>query len=180
MSQGTKSPGHALVNADDAVLVALGANLPSEFGQPRETLEAALAAMPGLGINVVSRAPWYKTAPVPVSSQNWYVNGVAAVETGLDPEALLAALHEIETRFGRVRREVNEARVLDLDLLAYGRLVREDTPPLLPHPRLQERAFVLLPLRDILPDWQHPVTGEGLADMLSRLPDGQKAERMPD
>lgn len=166
--------------ADAAVLVAMGANLPSRFGPPRETLEAALAAMTEAGLNVVSRSPWYKTAPVPASSQDWYVNGVAAVETELDPAALLTVLHEIEAGFGRVRREANEARLLDLDLLAHGRLIRDDAPPLLPHPRLQDRAFVLLPLADIVPDWRHPVTGESLNVMLSRLPGGQKAERLAD
>ncbi len=180
MSQGTKSPGHKLVIADDAVLVALGANLPSRFGPPRETLEAALAAMAELGINVVLRSPWYKTAPVPASSQDWFVNGVAAVQSDFDPVALLAALHRIEAGFGRVRREANEARVLDLDLLAHGRLIRGEAPPLLPHPRLQDRAFVLLPLADIVPDWVHPLTGDGVNVLLSRLPEGQKAERLAD
>ena len=84
------------------------------------------------------------------------MNGVAVVETSLPPGDLLALLHEIERRFGRERREVNAARILDLDLIAYGDLVRTDAPPLLPHPRLHERAFVLLPLADVAPDWRHP------------------------
>jgi 2-amino-4-hydroxy-6-hydroxymethyldihydropteridine diphosphokinase len=86
---------------------------------------------------------------------------VAAVSTGLDAAALLALLHRVETRFGRTRRARNEPRTLDLDLLDYDGLVRSEAP-ILPHPRLAERAFVLLPLRDVAPAWRHPVSGRTL------------------
>jgi 2-amino-4-hydroxy-6-hydroxymethyldihydropteridine diphosphokinase len=155
------------------IFVGLGANLPSPMlGPPRPVLEAALAALPAQGITVAARSRWYESAPVPVSDQPWYVNGVARVETDLAPAALLAVLHEIERQFGRVRRTVNEARILDLDLLAYDGLV-EAGPPVLPHPRLHERAFVLLPLRDVAPDWRHPVTGATVEDLLRHMPPGQ-------
>ena len=105
-----------------------------------------------------------------------FVNAVAEVATDLGPEALLALLHSVEERFGRVRRERNEARVLDLDLLAFGDLVT-DTPGglVLPHPRLHLRAFVLLPLADLAPGWRHPATGRPIRELIAELPAGQEA-----
>jgi 2-amino-4-hydroxy-6-hydroxymethyldihydropteridine diphosphokinase len=91
------------------------------------------------------------------------------VETALDPTALMAALHRIEDRFGRARRVRNAARTLDIDLIDYdGRVM--NGPLILPHPRLTERAFVLLPLADVAPDWRHPVTGRSVAELIASLP----------
>lgn len=156
------------------ILIGLGANLPSpRFGTPRDTCEAALGALEARGLGITTRSRWYESAPVPVSDQPWFVNGVAAVETRLDPAAVMDILHRVEDDFGRVRVERNEARVLDLDLLDYAGKVRAGGP-VLPHPRMHERAFVLLPLRDIAPDWRHPVTGEGLDALIRALPVGQE------
>jgi len=167
------------VNSCDFVIVGMGANLASDVGGPAETLNAALEAMPAAGINIVRRSPWYRTQPVPVSNQDWFVNGVAIVETALTAPALLAALHAIEARFGRRRSVANAARVLDLDLLAYGRLQVCDDPALqLPHPRLQARAFVLLPLADVAPDWCHPSSGLSLDALRAAMPGGQVVERL--
>jgi len=161
------------------ILVALGANLPSrEFGPPLASLEAALRLLEEEGVRIARRSQWYRSAPVPPSDQPWYVNGVAEVEARLSPEALLATLHRIEARFGRVRQRRNEARVLDLDLLAYGDRVSAegDPPPELPHPRLHERAFVLLPMAEIAPDWHHPRSGLTVAEMVRKLPAGMGVE----
>jgi 2-amino-4-hydroxy-6-hydroxymethyldihydropteridine diphosphokinase len=164
----------------DLVLIAIGSNLPSpEFGAPRDTCEAALAALSHRGLRIVRRSRWFESAPVPLSDQPWFVNGVAVVETSLPPGDLLALLHETERRFGRERREVNAARILDLDLIAYGDLVRTDAPPLLPHPRLHERAFVLLPLADVAPDWRHPADGRTLPEMIRALPPEQSIRPLP-
>ncbi len=162
------------------ILIGIGSNLPSErYGSPLETCRAALAAVEAAGIAIRRRSRWYESAPVPPSGQPWFVNAVAEVETSLTPEALLATLHAIEERFGRVRRERNEARLLDLDLLAYDDLVRDGASgPVLPHPRMHERAFVLLPLTELAPDWRHPVTGARIADLVAKLPAGQLARPM--
>jgi 2-amino-4-hydroxy-6-hydroxymethyldihydropteridine diphosphokinase len=163
---------------DRPILIGLGANLPSpDHGGPRDTLEAALAAFPGHGLTVAKRSPWYESSPVPPSDQPWFVNGVASVETALAPHEVLAELMAIEREFGRKRGERWAARTLDLDLLAYGdrvlnRPARGTFPAvILPHPRLQERRFVLMPLRDVAPDWRHPATGEGLDALFSALED---------
>lgn len=163
--------------------VALGANLPSpRFGPPQATLEAALAAMaPRIG-PLIARSRWFESEPVPKSDQPWFVNGVASLKTDLKPLNILKILHDIEREFGRVRRARWEARLLDLDLLAVDEQVLPDregwaSAPAnafrLPHPRLRERRFVLLPLLDVAPDWRHPVTGEGVGEMLAKLPAGE-------
>jgi len=160
------------------ILVALGANLEHpRFGSPRQTLEAALDALQHSGVRVMSRSRWFRSAPVPRSEQPWFVNGVVSVETDLSPAHLLARLHEIEADFGRLRQRRNEARVLDLDLIAYhDRVSGPGESPILPHPRLAERAFVVLPLADVAPDWRHPVSGLSAVELSAALDPADTAE----
>lgn len=154
------------------IVVGLGANLPSErFGAPRKTLEAAIEALEGLGVRVVARSRWYSSAAYPASDQPRYVNAVISVETKLSPEALLELLHDIERNFGRKRTIANAAREIDLDLLAFGDLIRAESAPILPHPRLPERAFVLRPLCDIAPEWRHPQLGQSASELAEAVDD---------
>lgn len=159
------------------ILIGLGANLPhSRHGGPQRTCEAALSALGYADLRVLRRSRWYESEPVPPSDQPWFVNGVAELMTTLGPGELLERLHGVEADFGRVRRQVNEARILDLDLLAYGGQVSAPgESPVLPHPRLAERAFVVLPLAELAPDWLHPVSGLSARDLAARLPAGQTA-----
>jgi 2-amino-4-hydroxy-6-hydroxymethyldihydropteridine diphosphokinase len=162
------------------VYIGLGANLPSpEHGTPRETIEAAIAALEAKGLAVVARSPFYESEPVPVSDQPWYLNAVVEVATDRDAAVTLALLHSVENAFGRVRTIRNEARVLDLDLLDHRGMVHDGPDsPLLPHPRLADRAFVLRPLQDIAPDWRHPASGLSVAELLESLPEGQRIRRL--
>jgi 2-amino-4-hydroxy-6-hydroxymethyldihydropteridine diphosphokinase len=158
------------------ILIGLGANLPSTaFGPPRETLTAALAALARRGVTVVRRSRWYETRPVPASDQPMYVNAVAEVATRLAPRDLLVLLHEIEASLGRTRRVRNEARVVDLDLLDYDGMVADGSGggPILPHPRLHKRAFVLVPLAEIAPHWVHPASGRTASELVAALPPGE-------
>lgn len=162
------------------ILVALGSNLPHPLhGAPRQVCEAALARLAEEGVPVRRRSSWYASAPVPASDQPWFVNGVADVAFEGGPAALLARLHEVERAFGRERTCRNAARVLDIDLLDFdGVVTGPDAALRLPHPRLQDRGFVLLPLREVAPGWRHPVSGRSVDDLIRDLPPGQTAARL--
>ena len=160
------------------ILIALGANLPSNVGPPRATLEAALRSLAQEGGEIVARSHLYQSSPVPKSDQPDYLNAVVRIESALDPSALLAVLGAIETRFGRRRGERNAARSLDLDLIAYDDLIR-DVAPILPHPRMHERAFVLLPLAEIAPGWVHPRLRLSVAALIRALPQAARADCRP-
>jgi 2-amino-4-hydroxy-6-hydroxymethyldihydropteridine diphosphokinase len=147
---------------NEAVIVALGCNLPGAYTSREALLEAALDAFPPEGLTVVQRSSWWISAAWPDPSAPDYLNGVAVVETTLDPAEVLAALHRIEARFGRARGEINAPRTLDLDLIAHGRTKTTDGL-IVPHPRAHERLFVMGPLAEIAPEWIHPTLGETAA-----------------
>jgi 2-amino-4-hydroxy-6-hydroxymethyldihydropteridine diphosphokinase len=165
----------------DRILIALGGNMPTIQGPPAGTLRAALAMMPAFGIKVVAVAPFYRTPALASYIQPDYVNSVAIVEAADPPGALLEKLHRLEALFGRVRRDRWAPRPLDLDLLDFrGEVIAGTSPaglaagagplPLaLPHPGISGRAFVLLPLQDVAPDWRHPVTGRSVGDLIAAL-----------
>lgn len=167
---------------DTSTFIALGANLPHErFGSPRQTLEAALTELGRRGVRTVRVSPWYRTAPVPASDQPWYVNAVAEVASELAADALLAQLHAVEETFGRARTVVNAARPIDLDLIDFkGEIAAGGQGrATLPHPRMTDRAFVLLPLADLAPHWRHPVSGLTVRALIEALPADQIAVRQP-
>jgi 2-amino-4-hydroxy-6-hydroxymethyldihydropteridine diphosphokinase len=160
------------------ILLGLGGNLPSrKVGAPQATLEAALAALEDRAVRVGRRSRWYRSRPVPDDGQPWYVNGVAELETTLPPDELLACALEIERAFGRVRRRRWAPRAIDLDILAYHDHNNWNAipgeVPVVPHPRLHERAFVLVPLAELAPTWRHPVFDRSAAELLAALPPGQ-------
>lgn len=183
------------------ILIALGANLPIDGQPPAETLRRALAALPGEGLRVAAASRLYETPCFPAGAGPDYVNAAARLEAEGDPSPreVLAALHRVEQRFRRERKVRWGQRTLDLDLLAMGDLVLPDAgtaarwrdlPPerqvgetpdrlILPHPRLQDRAFVLLPLLDVAPDWRHPALGLTVAAMAAALPEAARAEVRP-
>ena len=158
------------MNAND-VFIGVGGNLPSEtLGSPLAVMVAALQALPARRIVVRRRSRWYRSAPVPASDQPTYINGVVEVETRMDAAALLEALHGVEADFGRARGAPNAARVLDLDLLAFGRsVVQGEAGLFLPHPRMHLRAFVLKPLAELAPLWRHPLLGLTTTQLLAAL-----------
>ena len=152
----------------DPTLIAFGSNLPAPDGScPLMTCQAALVALRGVqGLRFVSVSRWYRTEPIPRRpGQPDFCNGVARFETGIDPERLLTELHDVERRFGRTRSTPNAARTIDLDLIAIGPLVRNATAPIMPHPRMHERRFVLEPLCDVAADWIHPILGQSAASL---------------
>jgi len=147
----------SLENLDDAIIVALGSNLAGPFESSQVLLDAALAVMGGAGMTVTARSSWWRSQAWPDPSDPPFLNGVALVTSPLSPAQVLAALHGVEAAFGRERHLPNAPRLLDLDLVSYGRLIAH--APVLPHPRAHERRFVMGPLAEIAPAWTHPVSG---------------------
>lgn len=145
--------------------IALGSNL----GDSRGILDAAIAVLDSTpGIRVTARSHWYQT-PAVGPPQPDYLNGCVVIQTALSPRVLLATLLEVEKQFGRERRERWGPRTLDLDLLLFDDL-RCDSPTLqIPHPRMTDRAFVLVPLAEIAPAWIEPVSGRAIADLVQKL-----------
>jgi len=146
-------------------VVALGSNLAGRYGSSEALLEAALARFPAVGLKILKRSSWWRSAAWPDPNGPEYRNGVALVEASAGPQAMLAALLDVEAALGRERGERNAPRTLDLDLIAHGRTVL-DTPSLtLPHPRAHQRLFVMGPLAQIAPGWVHPALGRTAAEL---------------
>lgn len=182
--------------AGNSALIALGSNATSRHGDARATVEQAIAALRSGPLRVLAASRLYRTPAFPPGAGADYVNAAVLAETRLTPEALLTWLHEIEARFDRTRGARWASRTLDLDLIALGATVRPDEHTLrawidlprsqqaqrapgeliLPHPRLQDRSFVLVPLAEVAPNWRHPLTGASVAEMLAARPEAERAE----
>ena len=148
------------------VLIALGSNLGDRAGFLLAGL-ARLAALEGFELEDLSQV--YQTEPVGPAGQGPYLNAVLRGQTTLPPRELLQELLRIEESLGRVRQQRWGPRTLDLDLLDYGGLVLEEPGLTLPHPRLHQRPFVLVPLGDVAPNWLHPTLGKTAAELLADL-----------
>ncbi len=119
-------------------------------------------------------SPFYRTEPVGKKDQDWFINGVVAAETSLSPREFLEFLLDIERQMGREREERWGPRVIDLDILFFGQKVLNESGLQIPHPRLTERRFVLIPLRDIAPHLEHPLLHKTISAILSDLSTEEK------
>lgn len=172
------------------ILIAFGGNLPLEGEEPREIMPRAIAALGEEGLPADTVSPFYQTPCFPAGAGPDYLNGALRIVSNMPAQEVLATLHRVEARFGRERKSRWAGRSLDLDLLAVGadlfpnvtiwrqwyglpletqkRIAPEEL--ILPHPRLQDRGFVLVPLADVAPDWKHPVLGKTVREMVQELP----------
>jgi len=180
-------------------LIALGGNLPSAVGEPQNTLVSAIAELSRRGLYVQLLSRFFQTPCFPAGAGPDYVNAVIQLSTDVSSAELLSILHDVEAQFARVRDQRWGMRTLDLDLIAREDQVAPDLATyqqwhglslddqmrkapgqlILPHPRLQDRGFVLVPLCDIAPEWVHPVLGLSAREMLAALPKGAVAEVQP-
>lgn len=187
------------MTSDQPCLIAAGANMPSAAGGPAETVAAALRRLSEEGCHVTAVSGFYRTPAFPPGSGPDFVNAAAVLRVEEPPEAVLARLHAAEEAFARRRDARWGPRTLDLDLIAIGDAVLPDaathaewrgldaaqqqsrTPDrlILPHPRMQARAFVLVPLADVAPGWRHPVLGHTVAQMVASLPEALRASIVP-
>ncbi len=145
--------------------IALGANL----GAPQTTLEAALVALDRTPqIQLESHSSWYRTMAIGPPQPD-YINGCAILQTSLSPRSLMQTLLEIENQFGRIRRERWGARTLDLDLLLFDDVIMDSIDLTIPHPRMGDRAFVLIPLAEIAPHWRDPIAGQTIQILARKI-----------
>jgi 2-amino-4-hydroxy-6-hydroxymethyldihydropteridine diphosphokinase len=168
----------AALKEEHSVFISVGSNL----GNRRDNCCRGIAALADTdGCRLVSRAPCYRTEPVGFTDQDLFVNTVVRIDCRLAPGALLSRLKEIETAAGRKPSVVRFGpRVLDMDILLFGDRVIDEPGISIPHPRMHERRFVLIPFCDIDPEIFHPVLGEKMTALLHRLDgSGQKVDPYP-
>lgn len=183
-------------NFTSKMIVALGSNQQSAAGSPEVTLGQAVHRLEKRGGVIRKLSEFYQTPCFPAGAGPDYVNAALLMEAEWTPAETLAELHAIEQKFGRERIQRWGQRTLDLDLIAIDDVVAPDkqtyevwrdlAPELqkmrapdnliLPHPRVQDRAFVLIPMLDVTPDWVHPVSGMSVKEMLDALPESEKTE----
>jgi 2-amino-4-hydroxy-6-hydroxymethyldihydropteridine diphosphokinase len=153
------------------VYIGIGSNL----GSPRKNCEDAINAIKELPeIVLKASSSFYKTEPLGIEDQNWFINSTILIETSLEPSKLLDCLLAIEEKMGRIRKKKWGPRVIDLDILFYDNLILDRPKLKIPHPELTHRRFVLAPLAEIAKDFIHPQENKSVGILLKELKDNNK------
>jgi 2-amino-4-hydroxy-6-hydroxymethyldihydropteridine diphosphokinase len=156
----------------ETAFIAIGSNLGRRELNCREAV-VRMGKIPGC--RVVAQSGLFRTEPIGVHDQDWYVNGVAALATDLPPRPLLETLLAIEAAMGRERKEKWAARTIDLDILLYGQTVMDEADLKIPHPLMHLRRFVMVPINRLAPHLVHPVLQRTMAEILAGLPEAGQA-----
>ena len=157
------------------IYIGIGSNLNGKNNEtPLQNCKKALVELKK-EVNICKISSWYKSEPIPVSNQPWFINGVIEISTDKSLLDLLEFILSIEKVFGRVREKKNEARILDLDIIDYKKkILYIKNKLIIPHPRMHERSFVLQPLSELNPKWMHPIKKKGIKELIRNLNDKQK------
>jgi len=157
------------------IYIGIGSNLNGKNNEtPLQNCKKALTELKK-EVNICKTSSWYKSEPIPVSNQPWYINGVVEISTNKSSIDLLKFILNIEEFFGRVREKKNEARILDLDIIDYKKeILYKKNKLIIPHPRMHQRSFVLQPLLELNPKWIHPIKKKGLKELIRNLNNKQK------
>jgi len=157
------------------IYIGIGSNLNGKNNEtPLQNCKKALVELKK-EVNICKISSWYKSEPIPVSNQPWFINGAIEISTNKSSLDLLEFILSIEEVFGRVREKKNEARILDLDIIDYKKkILYIKNKLIIPHPRMHERSFVLQPLSELNPKWIHPIKKKGIKELIRNLNDKQK------
>jgi len=161
------------------IYIGIGSNLNGKNNEtPLQNCKKALVELKK-EVNICKISSWYKSEPIPVSNQPWFINGVIEISTNKSSLDLLEFILSIEKVFGRVREKKNEARILDLDMIDYKKkILYIKNKLIIPHPRMHERSFVLQPLSELNPKWMHPIKKKGIKELIRNLNDKQKISKI--
>ena len=155
------------------IILSLGSNLSSKFGDRFKNLEIAMNYLEGYGILIEKKSSFYETPSYPNTNDPKFINVIISVKTKLPPIDLMSVLIHIEEKLGRKRNKKNDPRTCDIDIIDYEQKIinfkYRDLDLIVPHERMHSRNFVLFPLIEIIPNWIHPQTKENISDIIKKL-----------
>jgi len=155
------------------ILLSLGSNLPSKFGDSKNTILKCYEFFNNNDIKILKKSSFYETFAIPNKSDPKFVNSVISVETRFSPEELIKYILKVEEKFDRKREQINAPRTCDIDIVDFNseiiNIFNKNTSLEIPHPRLEERSFVLYPIREIDKNWKSPLSGKKIDQLIENL-----------
>ena len=155
------------------ILLSLGSNLPSKFGDSKNTILKCYEFFNNNDIKILKKSSFYETFAIPNKSDPKFVNSVISVETRFSPEELIKYILKVEEKFDRKREQINAPRTCDIDIVDFNseiiNIFNENISLEIPHPRLEQRSFVLYPIREIDKNWKSPLSGKYIDQLIENL-----------
>ena len=155
------------------ILLSLGSNLPSKFGDSKNTILKCYEFFNNNDIKILKKSSFYETFAIPNKSDPKFVNSVISVETRFSPEELIKYILKVEEKFDRKREQINAPRTCDIDIVDFNseiiNIFNKNISLVIPHPRLEQRSFVLYPIREIDKNWKSPLSGKKIDQLIENL-----------